>query len=232
VQARLCLGTALRRQFIPGQESPDILRIANQAIEAYEAVLKLDPKNTTALANIAQLYYGQGQFDKAKPYELRRIEVDPTNPEPYFLVGMLDEAICLPRRNQMRKELGRDFPRDLKNPNVLPPLPEKARARLASETGAAAEEGIQHLKKAIELKPDDANAMAYLNLLYRQKADLEASDDARREDLRIADEWVNKALEKHRAQNPQAAQEKNPPAVSATLTVEETRGHWGQALCP
>jgi hypothetical protein len=56
------------------------------------------------------------------------------------------------------------------------------------------EEGIRDLEKAIELKPDDFNAMAYLNLLYRQKADLEVGEDARQADLRIADEWVAKAL--------------------------------------
>ncbi len=36
------------------------------------------------------------------------------------------------------------------------------------------------LKKAIELKPDYDDAMAYLNLLYRQKADLESSSDCSR----------------------------------------------------
>jgi hypothetical protein len=211
VNAKLYLGSALLQEYVPGQESPENLQIAKQAIEAFEAVLKLDPKNTIALASIALLYYNQKQFDKAKPYELRLIEVDPTKPEPYYWVGLIDWVVCFPRTQQMRKDLRLDVPQDMSQPNVLPPLPEDARARLASENGAAVEEGLQHLKKAIELKPDDINSMAYLNLLYRQKAELEASADARQEDLRLADEWVKKSLELGRRQNPQATQQQNPP---------------------
>lgn len=202
VQAKLYLAKAREQQYVPGGESPDNLRIANQAIEAFEAVLKLDPKNDTGLASIAKLYYNQKQFGKAKQYELRRIEVAPANPEPYYWVGVLDWAMCFPRTQTLRMDLQLDTPLDPDNPTTLPPLPNGARDQLASENAAAVEEGLQNLKKAIELRPDDADAMAYLNLLYRQKAELEASDESRGEDLRIAEEWVNKALEKRRARNP------------------------------
>jgi hypothetical protein len=123
---------------------------------------------------------------------------------------VIDWAACFSRTLQMRKDLRLDMPQDPSNPGMLPPFPEDARVRLASENGAAVEDGIQNLKKVIELKPDDIDSMAYLNLLYRQKADLEASDDARREDLRIADEWVNKALETRRRQTPQGSQQQTP----------------------
>jgi hypothetical protein len=37
--------------------------------------------------------------------------------------------------------------------------------------------------------------MAYLNLMYREKADLECDDlTARAEDLKVADDWVDKTL--------------------------------------
>jgi len=76
----------------------------------------------------------------------------------------------------------------------LPTLPEKARAQLAEENGALVEEGIEALKKAIELKPNDADAMAYLNLMYRERSDLQADREPREADLKLADEWVEKAL--------------------------------------
>ncbi len=65
------------------------------------------------------------------------------------------------------------------------------RARILS----VVEHGIDSLKKAIELRPDYDDAMAYLNLMYREKADLECGDAAaRKEDLKTADEWVDKTL--------------------------------------
>jgi len=207
VEARLYLGTALAQQYVPGGESPENLAMANQAIEAFESVLKLDARNETALASLAQIAYSLKRFEKAKEYERRRIGVDPANPEPYYWIGVLDWALCFPRDMKLRQDLELDFPQDAEKPNLLPPLPEAARARLASENGPAVKEGLQDLKKAIELKPDDSDAMAYLNLLYRQKAELEITEDARQDDLRTADEWVNKALEARKKASPPSGQQ-------------------------
>jgi hypothetical protein len=42
------------------------------------------------------------------------------------------------------------------------------------------------------LRPDYDDAMAYLNLLYRQKADMETTADARDADIKAADDLVEK----------------------------------------
>jgi tetratricopeptide (TPR) repeat protein len=194
LQAQLYLGTALAQQYVPGGESPENLRVAAQAIAAFEAALEQDAKNETALASLAQIYFNLKRFDKAKEYQQRRIDSDPANPEPYYWIGVLDWALCFPRQMKLRRDLKLDSPQDPEEPGVLPPLPEDARGRLAAENGEAVEEGIRDLEKAIELKPDNWDAMAYLNLLYRQKADLEAEEVARQNDLRIAQEWVDKAI--------------------------------------
>ena len=56
-------------------------------------------------------------------------------------------------------------------------------------------EGIDALNKALALRPDYDDAMAYMNLLYRQKADIECGDPAARAtDLKTADEWVDKTM--------------------------------------
>jgi hypothetical protein len=56
-------------------------------------------------------------------------------------------------------------------------------------------EGIESLNKAIQLRPDYDDAMAYLNLMYREKADVECDDlSARQEDLKTADHWVDQTL--------------------------------------
>ena len=102
-------------------------------------------------------------------------------------------------------------PQEPEKPDMLPPLPEGARARLASENGDAVEEGIRDLERAVELKPDDRDAMVYLSLLYRQKADLEVEESARQDGLRIAEEWVDKALAiRHKQTSPPSDQEIPP----------------------
>ena len=47
--------------------------------------------------------------------------------------------------------------------------------------------------------------MAYLNLLYRQKADMESAADARDADLKNADDLVDKvkAIKQKKMENPQ-----------------------------
>jgi len=193
LNARLYLATAYAQQYIPGGDSPDNIKVGKQAIEGFEDVLKMDPNNVTAIASIAQIYYNMREFDKAKEYQRRRLQIS-NDPEPYYWIGVINWAIVYPRRMQVRKDLDIAYPRDPSKPGVLPTLPESARAQLASENIGLVEEGIQALQKAIELKPNDADAMAYLNLMYRERSDLEADAAVREADLKLADEWVDKAL--------------------------------------
>jgi len=194
LNAKLYLATAYLNQYIPGGESPENLKIAQQAIDAYEDVLKADPNNSNATASIAQIYYYEKKFDKAKEYQRRVLQADPNNPVPYYWIGVLDWAICFPRSQQMRKDLKIEFPKDPKDPGTLPPFPAKARATLEDQNGPLVKEGVEVLEKAIQLKPNDFDTMAYLNLMYRQKADLEADASAREADLKTAETWVDKAL--------------------------------------
>jgi hypothetical protein len=48
------------------------------------------------------------------------------------------------------------------------------------------------LKKAIELRRDYDDAMAYMNLMYRERADIQCRDaKAYAADLKTADDWVD-----------------------------------------
>jgi tetratricopeptide (TPR) repeat protein len=206
LNARLYLATAYFQLYVPGGESEDNIKVGKQAIQAYEDVLQQDPSNTDAIASIAQIYYNMKDFDKAKEFQRQRIQAQPTNPEPYYWIGVIDWAMCYPKRMQVRKDLNIANPIDPKNPGVLPPLPEKARAQLADENGPLIEDGIQALQKAMELKPNDADAMTYLNLMYREKADLEKDAKDREDDLAKADELVQKALGIKKAEQAAAAE--------------------------
>lgn len=194
LNARLYLATAYAQQYIPGGDSPENIKVGQQAIEAFEDVLRMDANNETAIASIAQIFYNMKNFDKAKEYQRRRQQFSPNNPEPYYWIGVINWAIAYPQAQKVRKDLNLAYPQDPTKPDLLPALPEKARAQLEEDNGALVEEGLKALQKAIELKPNDSDAMAYLNLMYRQKSEYEKDPDAREADLKLADEWVQKAL--------------------------------------
>jgi hypothetical protein len=63
------------------------------------------------------------------------------------------------------------------------------------------DDGIANLQKAMTLRSEYDDAMAYLNLLYRQKADMETSKEARDTDLQQADDLVErvKAIKQKKA---------------------------------
>lgn len=199
LNARLYLATAYAQQYIPGGESPDNIKIGVLAIQAFEDVLKRDPQNTTALASIAQIYYNMKKFDTAKEYQRRRLQLEPNNPEPYYWIAVIDWGICFPKRMQLRKDLNLSNPKDPAHPDVLPLLPPKAVEQLAKDNGELIDEGIKALQKALELKPNYWDAMAYMNLMYREKADIETEASAREEDLKQAEEWVTKAVATRKA---------------------------------
>jgi len=193
--AHLYVGMSYFQLYVPGGDSPENIRLAEQAIQALENVLLIDSQNPTALNTLALICYNMKNFDKAKEYQSRRIDVDPENPEPYYWIGVLDWSLCNRRRMRLREELNLSLPPDPNNPERLAPLPEDARLRLIGDNSLLVSEGIEKLKKAIELKPDYDDAMAYLSLTYREKLDLETDEAARASDLQTADQWVQRAIE-------------------------------------
>lgn len=193
LNARLYLAMSYFQQYAPGGDSADNKKIGQQAVDAFKNVLELDQSNSTALAYIGQLYYNMKDFDHAREFEQRRQNLDPNNPEPYYWIGVIDYLHCL--KNQAA---ARNSDPKLATPDKngdLPPLPEKLRADLEQKNATAIKEGMDALNKAIELKPNYDEAMAYLNLLYRQRADIESDKDARASDIKNANDWLAKALE-------------------------------------
>ena len=75
------------------------------------------------------------------------------------------------------------------------PMPNDIRDAYIKENGQMIDEGIDSLKKALDLRPDYDDAMAYQNLLLRRKADEASAADERAGLLKQADDFVEKAKE-------------------------------------
>ena len=198
LNARMYLATAYAQQYIPGADTPENNRMAEQAIEQYQKVLdskeskpSRDQKVNSA-KGIAYLYLNMKKFDEAKKYYRMASDMDPNDPEPYYSVGVIDWTASYQPRMEERAKLGL---KPEENLNPKDKEQKKVCAQLKEKNMPAIQEGIDSLNKAIQLRPDYDDAMAYLNLMYREKADVECDDlAARAEDLKTADGWVDKTL--------------------------------------
>ena len=195
INAKMYLATALAQQYIPGVEDPDNIKMATQAIEQYQHVIDMkaprDQKENAA-KGIASLYYNMKKFDDAKKYYRMAADIDPNDPDPYYSIGVIDWAVCYAPRMEERAKLGLKPDENLNPKNKDQ---KKVCDELKVKNGPAIQEGIESLNKAIQLRPDYDDAMAYLNLMYREKADVECDDlNQRQEDLKTADHWVDQTL--------------------------------------
>jgi tetratricopeptide (TPR) repeat protein len=205
LNARLYLATAFAQQYIPGADAPDNNKMAEQAIDQYKEVLQRDPKNVNSVKGIAYLFLQMKKFNDAKDYYRKATDLDPNDPEPYYSVAVIDWTQTYQPRMEERAKLGLKPEEPLKDKKVCASLKEKNMPNI--------QEGIDNLNKALQLRPDYDDAMAYMNLMYRERADVQCEDpSARAADLKTADEWVDKTLAVKKAKA-----EKQPGATGITM---------------
>jgi tetratricopeptide (TPR) repeat protein len=203
LNARLYLATAYANQYVPGVDSPDNNRNAELAIEQFQEVLKLQPGNLNSLKGIAALYFQMKKFDQSKEYQRQVIQNDPNDPEAYYSIAVIDWTQTYVPRMEMRANLGMKPDEPLKDKKIC--------AEIRAKNADKVEEGKQMLEKAIQLRPDYEDAMAYLNLMYRERADYECEDEAARAaDYKAADEWVQKTMDTKKAK---AAKQTGPGGI-------------------
>src|SRR5262252_7174839 len=195
LNARLYLATAYMQQYIPGADSPENNRFAEQAIDEFQKVLDSNPpkeQKILALKGIASLYFNMKKMEEAKKYHEQVAALDPNDPEVYYSIAVIDWTQAYQPRLEARAKLG------------LKPTDTTIDKKTCAE-----------LKKAIDLRPDYDDAMAYLNLMYRERADLECDNpDARKADLKTADDWVDKTLATKKAK----AEKAGPSGIVTTET--------------
>jgi len=210
--ARLYLATAYASQYIPGAPSEQNVRLGNQAINEFKEVLQIDPNSLSAIDGIGSIIfqmagqpYDPKKFAESKTYHQKHIDLRPNDPEPYYWIGVIDWTLAFRANGELRAAYNRDHVN--KQVKDTDPLPAALRAEYTSKYGPLVEEGIGVLQKSIQIKADYDDAMAYLNLLYRRRADMVESADERAALLKQADDLVDKVKEvkQKRAEQPQPA---------------------------
>jgi tetratricopeptide (TPR) repeat protein len=210
VNARLYLATAYASQYIPGAPSDENMRHGQEAVTEYKDVLDKDPNNLSAIDGLASILYqmagqpfDEKKFEDSKAYHQKHIALRPQDPQPYYSIGVIDWALAYRGNTEMRADYNKaHINKQVKDTDALP---EDVRKAYTDKFQQMVDDGITSLKKAIELKPDYDDAMTYLNLLYRRKADMVESAAERDNYTKMADDLLDKVKEikQKRAEQPQ-----------------------------
>src|SRR5437867_4842873 len=192
--AHLYLATALASQYIPGIDEPENLQFGEAAVSEYQKVLDINPQSRDSMRGIANIYLQMTKFEDAKTFYKRAIDLDPKDPESYYSIGVIDWTKVYTRNSALRGKLGKEPDQPLID------APECWDLRRSNE--AVVNNGIEMIAKAIELRPDYDDAMAYLNLLYRERANIQCGDKLSYDaDLKAADHWSDLVLATKKKKN-------------------------------
>jgi tetratricopeptide (TPR) repeat protein len=186
--ARLYLATAYVNQYIPGAESPENVQMAKAAYDEFSKVLEQEPNNAVALASIASLYLNQKKWEEAKQWYQKLIAAEPNNKEAYYSMGFIAWSKWYPIYGAARAKLG------MKPEDPGPIKDKKVKEELKAQNLPEVNEGLANLQKALQLDPEYDDAMAYVNLLTRERADLVDSQEEYKKEIDVADNWIQKAL--------------------------------------
>jgi tetratricopeptide (TPR) repeat protein len=124
------------------------------------------PNDPAVYLQLANFYNSQGDFEKTIQYLNERIKIEPTNPEAHYTVA-----------TYYWDKANRDFR-----------LSDKEKIQYVMD-------GLGSVDKAISIKSDYMEAIAYKNLLLRLQANLEKDPKKQQALLKEADELRDKATE-------------------------------------
>ena len=134
--------------------------------------------------------------------EARVIAEDPRDDQAYYTIGVIDWTQAYKNATTTLAAAGLTD-----DGNGNPKKSKDVCVKIQQQNSQLVAEALDNLSKAVDINNSYDDAMAYLNLTYRRKADIECgNDDARKADLAKADEWVQKATGARKAN--EAAKEK------------------------
>jgi TPR repeat protein len=188
--AKSYLATALSQNIVPGLDTPENMKTADQAISIFQEVLSKDPTDVNSMKQIAGIYFNVKKLDDAKTWQKKVLAVDPKDPEAAYTIGVIDWTEA--HENKLKALVPAGLNDDGEG-NVK--APKKIMDQLKTENASLIEEGLQYLNQAVENRSNYDDAMQYLNLIYRNKADMDyGNSSAVSADLATARDWSSKAM--------------------------------------
>ncbi len=193
--ARTYLATAYSYQVQPNNNTPQNMAVAQKALDGFNEVLAKNPNDVDALRQLASIHRNTMQFDQSRSDELKIIQLDPKDSEANYSVGVIDfqkadkNAVDLLKSNKITDDLKGNAK-----------IPVKICQQLSGESSSLLDSSLQYLNRAVEINPNYDDAMSYLNLVWRRKADIECgNDEARKTDIAKADDYIQREMTARKA---------------------------------
>jgi tetratricopeptide (TPR) repeat protein len=188
--AKTYLATALAQNVVPGLTSKENLKNADQAIGLFQDVLNKDPNDANSAKQIAAIYFSVDDFDKAKEWQKKVLSIDPKDAEAAYTIGVIDWTLA--HKNALAVLQGNNATDDGEGNTKAG---KSALSQIKDKNQAIVDEGLQYLNQAIANRANYDDAMTYLNLVYRRKADVDYTDpSAVKADVAAAKDWSAKAM--------------------------------------
>ncbi|MGD0941930.1 MAG: hypothetical protein ABR905_19715 [Terracidiphilus sp.] len=203
--AKTYLATALAQNVVPGLNTAENLKTAEQSIDIFKEVLAKDPSDVNSLKQVAGIYFSIANpsdnakwldnLGNAKIWQEKVLAVDPKDPEAAYTVGVIDWMEA--HANLLSALQGAGINDD---GNGNQKAPKKLMEPLKAQNGPLVDESLKFLNQAVENRANYEEAMTYLNLDYRAKANVDFGDAAAvKDDLAAAQDWTSKAMSTRKA---------------------------------
>lgn len=187
---RTYLATAYAAQVVPDLNTPQNTETAQMAINTFKKVLEQTPNDVNSLAQIANLYMDLDQFDLAKQWNEKVLAADPKNAQAAYTIGVIDWRVAYKNSQGALKSSNLTD-----NGSGNAKMPKQICEDLKQKNADVVQDGMKYLNQALQIDPTYDNAMSYLNLMYRQQANIECTDPSARDaDVKLANQWAEKAL--------------------------------------
>jgi tetratricopeptide (TPR) repeat protein len=206
--AKEYLATALSQNVVAGLDTKENLKTAHEAIDAFQQVIADKPDSINSLKGVASIYFNINKLDEAKEWQKKVLAVDPKDPDAAYTVGVVNWRKA--HDNVVKILAGAGSNDDgAGNAKVLT---KGLCTTVQQQNSALVEEGMKYLTQAIDNRPSYDEAMSYLNLTYRRKADVDCGNEqARKDDVAKANEWADKSMGTRKAN--EAKKDKGPGGI-------------------
>ena len=205
VVARMYLAATYLQVFQPGVDTPENVVLATRALEQYSEVLRSNPSDVESLKGLAYLKLQLNEFDEAKEAYAKAIALNPADPELLYAAAVANWSNANGGITAEKAKLDAETEYSLISSDGCPDV----RTRFLPEIDSA----IAMLNKAISLRKDYVDAMAYMNMLYRLRAELECGSKKNfKADIKQANEWADRAAAARKKQAEAAEKDRQEQA--------------------
>ena len=213
INPRLYLASSYAAQASAGSRGAGKEALLHKAEEEFVKILEINPEEEYAIRSLANLAYEraatledpaakQEQLERASGWYQRLAEASPKDKGALYMIGVLASSRCDPVLAAAREKSG------MKPETPGPIAVAGVREQAQKLCGDVLDGGVEALQKAIAMDPDYDEAMLYMNLLLRSRANFAPTMEAWQSQIHDADAWVAKTLEarKRRASAPRPSQ--------------------------